>query len=103
MLTLLEKILECVPNLPRHRKEAEAIAWANHKRIAALYDWHTVARKTEQAYASALEAAKARKGPHELFQRYREKLGLVWGPIFILWFVIDYIILMITNLVSRSN
>ena len=93
---LIEKLLACIPRL----KSMDARA--AHARLAALYDWKTVAVKTEAVYRSAVAAARDTR-PREVLLQYQRQCGLVWGKIFVLFWVIDWIVLKVLEWRDRSH
>ncbi len=83
---LLAKLLNCIPRLGRvNAQEA-------HARLAAIYDWKRVAEKTEAVYRSALSDAAHTRPRHVLLQ-YQKQCGAVWGKIFVLFWIIDWLVL----------
>ena len=99
---LLRKIVEAVPRLLPPGPQAENIAAKNHARVAQMYDWKGVAAKTHCVYEAAIATSKTRT-TRQLLERYQEKCGTVWGKIFVIWFVIDYIMLLVTNFVRGTT
>jgi hypothetical protein len=69
----------------------------SHKRIALLYDWKRVAEQTVRVYEKCLDENSRRK-PRDVLLQYQKQCGAVWGKIFVLFWVIDWMLLQICNL-----
>lgn len=96
---LLEKLVQCARRIPRGEK-AERIAWEYHRRVAGLYNWTSVAERTQKTYKKALQLSKERTTRDLLF-RYQERCGVFWGKIFCFMFVVDYILLWLCRKIFR--
>ncbi len=90
---LLHAILDAVP------KTRVVDPKRNHERIAELYNWKTVAEKTVCVYEKCLTE---KSDPRNVLLRYQATCGLIWGKIFVLFWVIDWMFMKVLQWIDKK-